>query len=104
MSCRIETIDDNLIIWVTEDTPYVYTNIHLQEMSTKLDGNSGDMEDITLRLVGKTESKNGTIKMKFNDGQHTIDINKYVVVRKDYGQLEEMSFTEFKERLLVLEL
>jgi len=104
VSEKIETVGDALIIWINGEAPYVFRNTGVLAVSTNHSGNTNGYQDITLALHGKLESKNGTMKISFNDGQHIISVKKFAAVVKDYGPLEDMSYEEFKERLLVLEI
>lgn len=100
----METIGDTLVIWISGESPYIFRNVCLKSISTNHNGNTNGYQDVDLKLFGKLESKNGTIKMNFKDGEHTINIDKFVSISKDYGNLEDMTFEQFKERLLVLEI
>jgi len=100
----METIGDTLILWIDGEPPYVFRNSTISGIDLSQTGNTNGYQDILMKLHGKLESKNGTIRMSFTDGRKTISVENFVLVAKDYGSLEEMSYDEFKERLLVLEI
>jgi len=100
----IDSVGNFLIIRGHEEYPYVFKNPTISHIDMKDSSAFADTLEINIKLEAKIESKNGTIKINFKDGDHVIDVNKYIKVEENYGSLENMSFREYRERLLVLEL